>query len=598
MGNETSEKNTKKRQIGQRQVISSILAGNFYENYREHLEMLGVYFLKKTAYQQTVNNLMIETNILFQKHLASNRSKMDLKNLKICVDAGWSSRGHYANECAFIIIDKETGLLFDLIVVTRDKFSGPSGNMEAEAARIFCEKHKNTIELKAVVKDGDTKLAQVFESTWKSVTILKDLNHLLKNLRKFIEKIKFPFFKEISRSFSQWVRLKANNCWSSLEFKIQIKLSLFHYLDIHDFCEHDENYKHRYQFPALNITEKKDLEVLKSGIRKEFDEYLQVLDDNLKKTEKKIIQGLFAGEEKQYWEDVCNALQEKINYFSKIRILFVPTPDQYFTQYEVENESKYNLTPQFIELKNLIFKIVNKAEMYVTAYSTNKCESFMNSRTKFIDKRIDSSKQWEMRCQFSVLNRELPEWRTILMDQIGFTINLPQMVSQFQKNREKEYEKERQTKPEYIKYRYQQKNKKFHRRDGEIANGGYKFKDANVNKTIYKKKFRCRSCSSRYSIELSQLEKKKKNDQDEIEIFKEIDEEDEFDERNSEEECTGEELTENGFSEINKILTASDLKPSSGPKYDEIFGISFDKRLPSSFNNNNLLFEIDRNKNK
>ncbi|KAJ3424021.1 hypothetical protein M0812_29653 [Anaeramoeba flamelloides] len=524
---------------------------------------------------------MIETNILFQKHLASNRSKMDLKNLKICVDAGWSSRGHYANECAFIIIDKETGLLFDLIVVTRDKFSGPSGNMEAEAARIFCEKHKNTIELKAVVKD--------------------------------------------------------------------------------------------------------DLEDLKSGIRKEFDEYLQVLDDNLKKTEKKIIQGLFADEEKQYWEDVCNALQEKINYFSKIRILFVPTPDQYFTQYEIENESKYNLTPQFIELKNLIFKIVNKAEMYVTAYSTNKCESFMNSRTKFIDKRIDSSKQWEMRCQFSVLNRELPEWRTILMDQIGFTINLPQMVSQFQKNREKEYEKERQTKPEYIKYRYQQKNKKFHRRDGEIANGGYKFKDANVNKTIYKKKFRCRSCSSRYSIELSRIlheiifhqrypvpvekdvivqnlkqtktqitrcertlkksietlinrikkkttvrdketlsvknsalenltnyqktfyetyqlkkrtRKKKKNDQDEIEIFKEIDEEDEFDQRNSEEEGTGEELTENGFSEINKILTASDLKPSSGPKYDEMFGISFDKRLPSSFNNNNLLFEIDRNKNK
>eukprot|EP01155_Anaeramoeba_flamelloides_P030623 Anaeramoba_flamelloidesa87139_36.p2 GENE.a87139_36~~a87139_36.p2 ORF type:complete len:129 (-),score=17.65 a87139_36:474-860(-) len=116
MGNETSKKNTKKRQIGQRQVISSILTGNFYENYREHLEMLGVYYLKKTAYQQTVNNLMIETNILFQKHLASNRSKMDLKNLKICVDAGWSSRGHYANECAFIIIDKETGLLFDLIV--------------------------------------------------------------------------------------------------------------------------------------------------------------------------------------------------------------------------------------------------------------------------------------------------------------------------------------------------------------------------------------------------------------------------------------------------------------------------------------------------
>ncbi|KAJ6251896.1 hypothetical protein M0813_14752 [Anaeramoeba flamelloides] len=125
-----------KTEIGQRKIIASVLSGNFYENYREQMEMLGLSYLKKSSYYRTIVGLIEETNILFQQHLKENRSKMDLKNLTICIDAGWSSRRN-ANECCFIVIDNKTKLLFDLIVITRDNYSGASGNMEAEAARIF-----------------------------------------------------------------------------------------------------------------------------------------------------------------------------------------------------------------------------------------------------------------------------------------------------------------------------------------------------------------------------------------------------------------------------------------------------------------------------
>ncbi|KAJ3426454.1 hypothetical protein M0812_28910 [Anaeramoeba flamelloides] len=120
-GSDTKNKARFRTENGQRKIISSVLAGNFYENYREQMEMLGVYYLKKNAYYKTIDILIEQTNCLFQDHLKENRSKMDLNNLTICVDAGWSSRRN-ANECCFIVIDNKTKLLFDLIVVTRDNF--------------------------------------------------------------------------------------------------------------------------------------------------------------------------------------------------------------------------------------------------------------------------------------------------------------------------------------------------------------------------------------------------------------------------------------------------------------------------------------------
>ncbi|KAJ6237044.1 hypothetical protein M0813_03451 [Anaeramoeba flamelloides] len=294
------------------------------------MEMLGLSYLKKSSYYRTIVGLIEETNILFQQHLKENRSKMDLKNLTICIDAGWSSRRN-ANECCFIVIDNKTKLLFDLIVITRDNYSGASGNMEAEAARFFCNKYKKGINLIGVVKDGDTKLAKIFEATWKSVKILKDLNHLLKNLREKIQKEStFTCVKKIKVSMTQWIRSKS----------------------------------------------------------------------------------------------------------------------------EIEEEKSFQLSPQLIELSNLIDELSDRSEVFFTAGSTNKNESFMNSRTKFIEKRINAVKQWEMRCQFSALNRELPEWKTILMDTLGFKINLPQIISQHNKNVEKQYEKVRQNTSEYKKGRF------------------------------------------------------------------------------------------------------------------------------------------------
>ncbi|KAJ3435143.1 hypothetical protein M0812_02274 [Anaeramoeba flamelloides] len=128
-----------------------------------------------------------------------------------------------ANECCFIVIDNKTKLLFDLIVITRENFSGASGNMETEAARVFCNKHKDYINLVGVVKDGDTKLSKIFEATWQKVKILKDRNHLLKNVRKNIEEnTKYRCVKKIKTTLTQWIRSKAEISWSSVELKIYI----------------------------------------------------------------------------------------------------------------------------------------------------------------------------------------------------------------------------------------------------------------------------------------------------------------------------------------------------------------------------------------
>ncbi|KAJ6227746.1 hypothetical protein M0813_09649 [Anaeramoeba flamelloides] len=309
-----NEKKVFKREIGQRKIVASVLAGNFFENYREQMEMLGLCHLKKTAYYRTIAKLMEETNCLFQEHLDLNRSKMDLQNLVICIDAGWSSRGHYANECAFIIIDDKTGLLFDLIVVTRESFSGPSGNMEAEAARIFCEKHKNTIKLISVVKDGDTKLAEIFKCAWKRVTVLQDLNHLLKNVSKTFEKNEYKCIKETGNPIRQWMRAKIESSWSSLELKIQIKLSFFHFLNHHEVCEHKKKTEDKYDFPKLNILEKQFLIEIIREIRDDINKYLVLLRNNLKKIETKIINGYFTKKDKKYWFQICDQIQEKIDF--------------------------------------------------------------------------------------------------------------------------------------------------------------------------------------------------------------------------------------------------------------------------------------------
>ncbi|KAJ6248422.1 hypothetical protein M0813_17616 [Anaeramoeba flamelloides] len=334
-----------KTEIGKRKIIASVLAGNFFENYREHMEMLGLSYLKKNAYYKTIDMLIRETNGLFQKHIEENRKKMDLKNLIICVDAGWSSRRN-ANECCFIVIDNKTKLLFDLIIITREHFSGASGNMEAEAARIFCNKHKDNINLVGVIKDGDTKLATIFETTWKQVKIFKDLNHLLKNIRRHLKEIaKYRSVKKIITPLCRWIRLKCETSWSSLELSINIELINF-------------------------IGWKCLMKLLKNVI--------------------------FFNEKNNLHNINIGSVQD----------------------YEIEKQNLYKLSPQLIQLNEIITELSEQSKEFFEAGSTNKCESFMNSRTKFVEKRFNITKQWEMRCQFSALNRELPEWKTILMEQI------------------------------------------------------------------------------------------------------------------------------------------------------------------------------------
>ncbi|KAJ6233121.1 hypothetical protein M0813_30227 [Anaeramoeba flamelloides] len=82
-----------------------------------------------------------------------------------------------------------------------------------------------------------------------------------------------------------------------------------------------------------------------------------------------------------------------------------------------------------------------------------------------------------------------------------------------------------------------------------------------------------------------------------IEIFKEVDDNvdtNEFVEENFDKNDLSD---DNEMEEIEEILSSNNII-SNDLTDDNIFGITFDKRLPSSFTDNTLLFEIERNKKK
>ncbi|KAJ6245961.1 hypothetical protein M0813_19721 [Anaeramoeba flamelloides] len=122
-------------------------------------------------------------------------------------------------------------------------------------------------------------------------------------------------------------------------------------------------------------------------------------------------------------------------------ILLHQNNSEYVQESEIENQNSFSITPQLIELNEIIDVLSDRSEELFQAGSTNRCESFMNSRTKFIEKRFNSSKQWEMRCQFSVLNRELPEWKNNINGPTRIKYKFTSNNFTSQKNLEKQYEK-------------------------------------------------------------------------------------------------------------------------------------------------------------
>ncbi|KAJ6234922.1 hypothetical protein M0813_28899 [Anaeramoeba flamelloides] len=210
--------------------------------------------------------------------------------------------------------------------------------------------------------------------------------------------------------------------------------------------------------------------------------------------------------DKFYWIGVLEEIFEKKNFFSFKKEKLHENNLEYVQESEIENQNLYSLSPQLIQLNEIIDGIANRSEEFYNAGSTNKNESFMNSRTKFVEKRFNITKQWEMRCQFSALNRELPEWKTILMDKLGFKINLPQIISQHKKNLEKDYEKIRQNTQEYKNNRFIRRLKKSTNEKKRIEDGYYIFKKKLKQNSLIKPKYYCRyECSTSYKTELSRL---------------------------------------------------------------------------------------------
>ncbi|KAJ6240389.1 hypothetical protein M0813_24102 [Anaeramoeba flamelloides] len=490
-----------KQEIGQRKVIASILAGNFYEQYRSMMESLGLNYIRRTAYNNTLDVLIKKSHQLFKEHLRQNRKDMDLKNLTIRIDAGWSSRGYHARECVFVIVDDKTGKIFDLVVITRkDNYNDSSVMMEADAAKIFCKRHMGNITIVNVIKDGDTKLGSIFKSTWKEVELLADRNHLFKNMRKNLGNIKdFPFLKNIRISFTNWVRTCLVKSRNSLELHIRILLSLFHFIDDHEYCNHKKSkIKNKYQFSPLNT---KDYIHLKS-YKKKIMALIRNLFGRFENTKDELTEKYYVEKNDKIKIQIGKEIEiisNKIKEFKDLKRKLLENLDK--KGKSQKNEKYFEISPQLLKLEEIISEVGKFSHKIFTSGSTNICESFMNSRTKFIPKRINAPKQWRMRCEFSIFEREKSNWRSQLMRDCGFKIGLPQLISECQKNQQREQEKIVKNSNKYKKRKIELLKEKLKNRKGsnQIGAHGSKLTPKQLQKKL------CRWCNRVYSYELNRL---------------------------------------------------------------------------------------------
>eukprot|EP01156_Anaeramoeba_ignava_P001930 Anaeramoba_ignava/a217153_36.p1 GENE.a217153_36~~a217153_36.p1 ORF type:complete len:350 (-),score=60.84 a217153_36:181-1230(-) len=183
---------------------------------------------------------------------------MDLNNLELRMDAGWSSRGYSANECSLLFEEINSGKAFDMIHITRrEGFLDSSRVMERGGVRKFGQKWKNQINLKKFIHDNDHGTFDEIKLWWKDCKEGLDRNHYGKNIRKRFNKKtgKLRSLQKISSSLYNWFLHCVKGCEGKPElFVEQFSIARNHYTNKdHSKCNHDSNYKPKYSW----ITSKK-----------------------------------------------------------------------------------------------------------------------------------------------------------------------------------------------------------------------------------------------------------------------------------------------------------------------------------------------------
>jgi hypothetical protein len=110
-------------------LAATMICGQSFTSQSSLLSIMGMnYGSESFFYRNIIPDFVKAVDTVFQKFLNNCRSQIvDINDVSIIVDAGWSHPGWWARECTVIAIDAKTGLPVDVKHALRGKnYTGSS----------------------------------------------------------------------------------------------------------------------------------------------------------------------------------------------------------------------------------------------------------------------------------------------------------------------------------------------------------------------------------------------------------------------------------------------------------------------------------------
>eukprot|EP01155_Anaeramoeba_flamelloides_P017097 Anaeramoba_flamelloidesa566736_422.p1 GENE.a566736_422~~a566736_422.p1 ORF type:complete len:321 (+),score=75.94 a566736_422:1374-2336(+) len=241
------------------------------------------------------------------------------------------------------------------------------------------------------------------------------------------------------------------------------------------------------------LTNTKPNKLIKELIKTIFK---QILHENSTDLEKKIImkqedlKSLIRKLQKLDPNDV-KELEKNQPIYSESLIFFEIPLDFYISRRMIGKnlERLKNYPPsQFEALFSIVFEMANDSEKIYEGRSTNPNESYMSTRIMFIPKRIDAKDQFTMRAMWAVLQRESPNWKSKILNRVGFRISNSHFEREKEHYQQRVQNSLRATQKKYIQRRWE--NKPYYRK---VMQEQKEINEKDSENKTQKKPWKCRN---------------------------------------------------------------------------------------------------------
>ncbi|KAJ6232464.1 hypothetical protein M0813_04987 [Anaeramoeba flamelloides] len=432
-------------------LLSVVLSGGFYSTYKEQTEILNFNKMNEKHFYKYFKKITKAVDSIFEGLIKNNILKfnIDISNLRLKFDAGWSHRGHNAGECSYAIYEATNNCIFDVLTCNSQEFTGKSGEMESFLCEKFC---KNLIRF---IKKSLTK--EFFEieisvSVFHYVGYHELCQHNKENLKKIHFQNELDFLKEVENTCDQKI----------IKDKME---KLFDLLG-------KFSYKTNYNFPLLQLEDTQLLKDYIYSIKNKTSKLLEkynIIQNKFKNKKLTSIELEKMFDYKINFVNIENSLENEtfVNDIERLKKIFNLIdnlkPEKIFsmpTQLVTKPEEIINNTKEQSALNFFInfvkSEILENIQDIFESNSTCVNESFMRSRLKWCPKTRNTPKQFNTRSKFAGLEREDPHWKSKLLYKLGIHIPSIQILSENKRWAKKKILL-RQKRPKYIRARYKRR---------------------------------------------------------------------------------------------------------------------------------------------